>query len=77
MVNDQPIERLALRDCLAAASRTAAKQAADAVKSELVPRLDRQDGAPRRQDETPRHQNGTLQRMWRQMKGNASLPIDE
>ena len=69
MSTERPIERLAaaLQDCLDEAARKAAHEAAhkaaQEVKAELVPRLDRQDA--------------TLRLMWKQMKGNGKLPIDE
>ena len=61
----QPIEQLAeaLQGCLDDAVRRGAHEAVQEVKAELTPRLDRQDA--------------TLRLMWRQMKGNGKLPIDE
>lgn len=61
----RPIERLAsaLQDCLGEAAEKAAREAAQEVKDELIPRLDRQDA--------------TLRLMWKQMKGNGKLPIDD
>ena len=41
----------------------AAEKAADRVKAELIPRLDRQDE--------------TLRMVWKQVKGNGKLPIDD
>ena len=41
----------------------AAHKAAQEVKADLMPRLDRQDA--------------TLRLMWKQMKGNGKLPVDE
>ena len=38
-------------------------EAAQEVKAELMPRLDRQDA--------------TLRLMWKQMKGNGKLPVDD
>lgn len=60
-----PVEELAaaLQDCLDEAVERGAKRAADRVKTELMPRLDRQDD--------------TLRLMWKQMKGNGKLPIDD
>lgn len=64
-----PVEELAaaLQDCFNVAVREgaekAAHEAAQAVKEELVPRLDKQDA--------------TLRLMWKQMKGNGKLPIDD
>ena len=64
-VRQRPIERLAeaLQDCFDESVRKGAREAAQEVKNELVPRLDRQDE--------------TLRLMWKQMKGNGKLPIDE
>ena len=53
----------ALQDCLDSAVERGAERAAERVKRELVPRLDRQDD--------------TLRLMWKQMKGNGKLPIDD
>ena len=63
--SDRPIERLAaaLQDCFDESVRRGAREAANEVKAELVPRLDRQDA--------------TLRLMWKQMKGNGRLPIDD
>ena len=65
MRGERPIERLAsaLQDCLDEAAHKAATEAAQDVKKELTPRLDRQDA--------------TLRLMWKQMKGKGKLPIDE
>ena len=65
MSMERPIERLAaaLQDCLNEAAHKAAHEAAQEVKADLMPRLDRQDA--------------TLRLMWKQMKGNGKLPIDE
>ena len=58
-------ERLAdaLQACLNAAVKTGAREAAQEVKRELAPRLDRQDA--------------TLRLIWKQVKGNGRLPIDD
>ena len=55
----------ALQRCLDVASESAAERAADRVKSELEPRLDRQDA--------------TLRMIWTQCGGKADqrLPIDD
>ena len=53
----------ALQDCLDSAVERGAERAADGVKSELLPRLDRQDA--------------TLRLMWKQMNGNGKVPIDD
>ena len=60
-----PVEEVAaaLQGCLDVAVEGAADRAANRVKAELVPRLDRQDA--------------TLRLMWKQMKGNGKLPIDD
>ena len=50
---------VALQDCMNSAAHAAAQE----VKQELLPRLDRQDE--------------TLRIMWKQMKGNGKLPIDD
>ena len=52
----------ALQRCLDEAVRKGAREAAKEVEDRLIPRLDRQDD--------------TLRLMWKQMKGNGSLPID-
>ena len=61
MSTERPIERLAaaLQDCLSEAAHKAAQE----VKADLKPHLDRQDA--------------TLRLMWKQMKGNGKLPVDE
>lgn len=58
-------ERLAdaLQACLNEAVKTGAREAAQEVKRELEPRLDRQDA--------------TLRLIWKQVKGNGRLPIDD
>ena len=68
----RPIERLAsaLQDCMDEAVRKGAREAAREVRDELVPRLDKMDTRLDRQD-------GTLRLMWKQMKGNGKLPIDD
>ena len=53
----------AFQDCLNEAADKAADKAAQKVKDELLPRLDKQDE--------------TLRLMWKQMKGNGKLPIDD
>ena len=65
MATERPIERLAaaLQECLDDSVRRGAHEAAQEVKAELAPRLDRQDA--------------TLRMMWKQMKGNGKLPLDE
>ena len=65
MERSRPIERLAdaLQACLNEAAEHGAERAAQRVKEELVPRLDRQDA--------------TLRLIWKQVKGTGRLPIDE
>ena len=65
MERSRPIERLAdaLQGCLNEATERSARIAAQEVKEELVPRLDRQDA--------------TLRLIWKQVKGTGRLPIDE
>ena len=64
-----PVEEVAaaLQDCLdvavEGAAERAAHEAAQKVKDELLPRLDKQDA--------------TLRLMWKQMKGNGKLPVDD
>ena len=90
MERSRPIERLAdaLQACLNEAAERGAHLAAQKVKEELVPRLDRlerQDDALRlrldRRDETLRlrldRQDETLRLIWGQVKGSGRLPIDE
>ena len=90
MSTERPIERLAaaLQDCFDESVRTgareAAHEAANEVKAELVPRLDRMDSRLDRmdsrldrQDAILDKQNETLKLMWKQMKGNGKLPIDD
>ena len=64
----RPIQRLAnaLQDCLDEAARKGAQEAMDRIE----PRLDKMDTRLDRQDDT-------LRLMWRQMKGNGTLPIDD
>ena len=66
----RPIQRLAeaLQDCL----DSAAQQAAQNVKEELIPRLDNMDSRLDKQD-------ATLRMMWRQGGGKETdrLPIDD
>lgn len=50
-------------------TQEAAREAAQEVKTSLVPRLDRMDIRLDRLYDT-------LRLMWKQMKGNGSLPID-
>lgn len=50
-------------------TQEAAREAAQEVKTSLVPRLDRMDTRLDRLYDT-------LRLMWKQMKGNGSLPID-
>ena len=84
----RPVERLAdaLRDCVeppGRAERTArlagalqacldeaVERGANRAVEKLAPRLDRMDTRLDRQDDT-------LRLMWRQMKGNGKLPIDD
>ena len=92
MERSRPIERLAdaLQACLNEAAERAgqkvnlneiaeraARIAAQEVKKELVPRLDRLD----RQDDALRlrldRQDATLRLIWKQVKGSGRLPIDE
>ena len=103
MERSRPIERLAdaLQECLNEAAELGAQKvnlneaaergaqlAAQKVKEELVPRLDRldrHDDALRvrldRQDDTLRlrldRQDETLRLIWKQVKGSGRLPIDE
>ena len=65
MERSRPIEHLAdaLQACLNEAAERGAQLAAQKVKEELVPRLDRQDE--------------TLRLIWKQVKGSGRLPIDE
>ena len=57
----RPIERLA--DALQDCLDEAARKGAQEAMDRIEPRLDRQDD--------------TLRLMWKQMKGNGNLPIDE
>ena len=84
----RPIERLAhaLQDCLDEAARKGAQEAMDRIGPRLdrqdetlrliETRLDRQDEALRRIEPRLDRQDDTLRLMWKQMKGNGSLPID-
>ena len=85
-----PAEELAsaLQDCLNEAARKGAEKAAQTVKDELVPRLDRMDARLDRQDAAIRQmrehmdarldrQDDTLRMVWKQVKGNGKLPIDD
>ena len=79
MPTGRPIEQLAaaLQGCLDEAAR---KGADEAVKR-LEPRLDRQDEAiaqlREHVDGRLDRQDGTLRLVWKQVKGNGRLPIDE
>ena len=79
MTTEQPIERLAaaLQACL----NEAAHRAADEAVTRLEPRLDRQDEDIRlmreHMDVRLDKQDETLRMVWRQVKGNGKLPIDE
>ena len=64
----KPIEQIAeglqrlISETADAAASKAAHAAANEVKTELLPRLDKQDA--------------TLRLIWKQVKGNGKLPID-
>lgn len=67
----------ALQDCFDAAGREAARE----IKNELVPRLDKQDATIRQMrehmDDRLDKQDATLRMVWKQVKGNGKLPIDD
>ena len=75
----KPIERLAqaLMDCL----DEAAEKGAEKAVVRLEPRLDRQDAAIRQMrehmDTRLDRQDVTLRMVWKQVKGNGKLPIDD
>ncbi|MDD9982749.1 MAG: hypothetical protein OXU81_15565 [Gammaproteobacteria bacterium] len=82
----RPIEQIA--DGLQRCINEAAEKAAEKAVQSLAPRLDRQDAAIRevrdhvdarldRMDERLHRQDETLRLMWKQMKGNGRLPIDD
>ena len=75
----RPIERLAsaLQDCLDEAAQKGAQEA----MSRIEPRLSRQDAAIRQMrehmDTRLDRQDDTLRMVWKQVKGNGKLPIDD
>ena len=74
-----PIQDLAdaLQRCMDSAVERGANRAADRAVEKIQPRLDRMDTRLDRMDTRLDRQDDTLRLMWKQMKGNGSLPIDE
>ena len=75
----RPIEQIA--DGLQRCINEAAEKAAEKAVQSLAPRLDRQDATIRELlehvDVRLDRQDETLRMMWKQMKGNGRLPIDD
>ena len=67
-----PVEEFAsaLQECFDVAVREGAREGAQEAMNRIEPRLDRIDTRLDRQDDT-------LRLMWKQMKGNGKLPIDD
>ena len=76
-------ERLAaaLQACLNEAARTGAKAAREEIKREFEPRFDRQDEALRtireHMDIRLDRRDESIRMVWKQVKGNGKLPIDD
>ena len=74
-VDDVAEVAAALQGCMDSAAHAAAQK----VKEELVPRLDKQDKTIRQMREHMNtrldRQDDTLRAMWKQMKGNGKLPM--
>ena len=67
-----PVEEFAsaLQECFDVAVREGAREGAQEAMNRIEPRLDRIATRLDRQDDT-------LRLMWKQMKGNGKLPIDD
>ena len=68
----KPIEMIAqgLQGLVHEAAETAAQKVKEELRKEFEPRFDRMDTRLDRQDET-------LRMVWKQVKGNGKLPIDD